>query len=271
MSRTLAADAKRATIAIAAAIISLVLQTSLTQILLIIAGALIGTVLLPNSSNTQAPALQQGRATHRGAIVCLVAFVLFLFGLPILRASLHEQWLAIVDSFYRSGSLVFGGGHVVLPLLQREVLPPGWVSGASFLSGYGAAQAVPGPLFAFAAYLGAISGPAPNGVVGATIALVSIYLPSFLLLGGLLPFYGLLRQRRAIQAALSGVNATVVGILLAALYTPVWTSAIVHPQDFALALAAFLLLMIWKVRPWMIVIGGAALGQGIEMVSRLFR
>lgn len=269
MSRTLASDAKRASLAVAAAIVSLILPTSLTQILLIVAGAVIGAVLLPTAAmESQVKIEAQSRGTRRWAMICLSGFVLLLLGLPIVRSSFHAQWLALIDSFFRSGSLVFGGGHVVLPLLQREVLPPAWVSEATFLSGYGAAQAVPGPLFAFAAYLGAVCGPKPNGIVGATIALVSIYLPSFLLLGGLLPFYGLLRKRRGIQSALSGVNATVVGILLAALYTPVWTSAIIHPLDFAIALAAFVLLLIWKVRPWIIVVGGALAGQAIELISR---
>jgi chromate transporter len=178
----------------------------------------------------------------------------------------QSQWIAVVDSFYRSGSLVFGGGHVVLPLLQREVVPPGWMTNATFLAGYGATQAVPGPLFTFAAYLGAVVGPAPNGVLGAAVALTAIYLPSFLLVIGLLPFYGLLRNRRLVRAALSGVNATVVGILLAALYTPVWTSAILHPGDFAICLAAFSLLMIWKVRPWIIVVGGAVAGEVLGLL-----
>jgi chromate transporter len=152
---------------------------------------------------------------------------------------------------------VFGGGHVVLPLLQQAVVPPGWVSNDAFLAGYGAAQAVPGPLFTFAAYLGTVMGPAPNGWTGGLICLVGIYVPSFLLLMGILPFWDALRTRGGVQAALRGVNAAVVGLLLTALYTPVWTSAIFTPADFGLGVVAFLLLVMWRVPPWLVVILGA--------------
>jgi len=165
----------------------------------------------------------------------------------------------LLDRFYRAGALVFGGGHVVLPLLQQAVVPPGWIAPDAFLAGYGAAQAVPGPLFTFAAYLGAAMGPAPSGVTGAVLCLLAIYLPSFLLLVGVLPFWEGLRRRAAVQSALRGVNATVVGLLLAALYTPVWTSAINGPADFGLGLAAFLALVFWKLPPWLVVVlGGVA-------------
>ncbi|HET6487185.1 MAG TPA: chromate transporter, partial [Spirochaetia bacterium] len=168
------------------------------------------------------------------------------------------------DSFYRVGALVFGGGHVVLPLLQREVVPAGLTTNPVFLAGYGAAQAVPGPLFSFAAYLGAVIAPRP--IAGAAIALCAIYLPSFLLLGGVLPYWDYLRSQRAVRSALTGINAAVVGILLAALYSPVWTSAITGPVDMAMALVAFLLLALWKVRPWMIVLGGAAIGELLSLL-----
>jgi chromate transporter len=174
-----------------------------------------------------------------------------------LAAATGEQTIRLVDSFYRSGSLVFGGGHVVLPLLQREVVPPGWVTNDAFLAGYGAAQAVPGPLFTFAAYLGAVMKPWPNGSLGGLICLLAIFLPSLLLIVGTLPFWGALRQREGVAAALKGVNAAVVGLLLAALYNPVWTSAITSPTDFAVGLAAFLLLAFWKVPPWLVVALGA--------------
>jgi chromate transporter len=169
-----------------------------------------------------------------------------------------------VDGFYRAGSLVFGGGHVVLPLLEAVVVPPGWVTEEQFLAGYGAAQAVPGPLFTFAAYLGAVESPQPNGVAGGLLTLAAIFLPSLLLLVGTLPLWDALRRRPAFQSALRGVNAAVVGLLLAALYDPVWTSAIESRADFGLALAALALLAIWKAPPWLVValcaFGGWALG-----------
>ncbi len=262
MARTLAPDAPRASIAFAAAIASVTLPSSITQILLIAGGALAGLAFLKSSAEERPDrSTDLGGVGRAAAASCVAAFAALLVGLPVLRSVVHSQWIAVVDSFYRSGSLVFGGGHVVLPLLQREVVPPGWISNSTFLAGYGAAQAVPGPLFTFAAYLGAVLKPAPNGVLGAAIALAAIYLPSFLLVIGLLPFYDLLRSRPLVRAGLSGVNATVVGILLAALYTPVWTSAILSPFDFALGLAAFLLLTVWKVRPWIIVVGGAIIGE----------
>jgi chromate transporter len=159
----------------------------------------------------------------------------------------------MADSFYRSGLLVFGGGHVVLPLLQAQVVPSGWIGNGEFLAGYGFAQAVPGPLFTFAAYLGAAMGPSPNGVLGAVIALIAIFLPSILMTYGALPWWGLLRSKPAAQAALRGVNAAVVGVLLAALYRPVWTSAILAPEDFVLGLGSFALLVFWRCPPWMVV------------------
>jgi chromate transporter len=158
---------------------------------------------------------------------------------------------------------VFGGGHVVLPLLQAEVVPPGWISNDAFLAGYGAAQAVPGPLFTFSAYLGAMMGPPPSGWIGGFICLAAIFLPSFLLVIGVLPFWDSLRRRPTAQAALRGVNAAVVGLLLAALYDPVWTSAIFAPRDFLLALAAFALLAFWKVPPWLVVVLGALSAQAL--------
>lgn len=172
--------------------------------------------------------------------------------------------LAMFEAFYRAGSLVFGGGHVVLPLLQASVVPPGWVGNDTFLAGYGAAQAVPGPLFTFAAYLGAAMTPSPNGWAGAILCLIAVFLPSFLLVLGALPFWEDLRRKPAAQAALRGVNAAVVGILIAALYNPVWTAGILSAADFALGIAAFLLLFMWQTPPWLVVIlsaiGGAVIG-----------
>ena len=197
------------------------------------------------------------RISRSLAIISLVVFFVLLFGMPALVAATGNHVLALVSSFYRSGALVFGGGHVVLPLLQHSVVPPGWVGNDAFLAGYGAAQAVPGPLFTFAAYLGTVMAPPPHGWLGGLICVSAIYLPSFLLLLGVLPFWDTLRRRGGIRAALTGVNAAVVGLLLAALYTPVWTSAIFGPVDFAIGVIAFLLLVMWRVPPWLVVILGA--------------
>jgi chromate transporter len=198
----------------------------------------------------------------------LALFFVLLIGLPVVRQLVDSQALAVFDSFFRVGSLVFGGGHVVLPLLQAEVVPPGWVTGEEFVAGYGAAQAVPGPLFTFAAYLGAVMGPRPNGLAGAALALGAIFLPSFFMVVGALPFWDALRGRAGFQSALRGVNAAVVGLLLAALYQPVWTSAIHGPADVGLALAAFGLLALWKAPPWLVVILAAAGGALIAFVRQ---
>ena len=208
--------------------------------------------------------LNVGRAT--GAIL-LGAFFVLLVGLPLLASAWPVQGVKLVDAFYRAGALVFGGGHVVLPLLQASVVPPGWVSNDAFLAGYGAAQAVPGPLFTFAAYLGAVMGPEPNGVAGAALCLVAVFLPSFLLIIGVLPFWEGIRRLGAAQAALRGVNAAVVGLLLAALYNPVWTAGITGAADFALAVAAFLLLFVWKTPPWLVVVLSAIGGAAIQAIA----
>jgi chromate transporter len=186
-----------------------------------------------------------------------------LIGLPLLASLVPSQSIKLADAFYRAGSLVFGGGHVVLPLLQASVVPPGWVTNDAFLAGYGAAQAVPGPLFTFAAYLGAIMGPEPNGWAGAALCLVAIFLPSFLLVLGVLPFWDQLRRHPNAQSILGGVNAAVVGLLLAALYDPVWTAGILNGADFALACGAFLLLFMWQTPPWLVVALSAAGGAAI--------
>ena len=190
---------------------------------------------------------------------------MLLVGLPFCRQISPSHALEVFDSFFRVGSLVFGGGHVVLPLLQTEVVGPGWVTVEQFVAGYGATQAVPGPLFTFSAYLGTVMSFEPNGWSGAFLALVAIFLPSFLLVIGALPFWDLLRSVPIFQSALKGINAAVVGLLLAALYNPVWRSAIYSPADFALGLIAFGLLMFWKFPPWMVVVlcavGGEALAR----------
>ncbi len=173
--------------------------------------------------------------------------------------------LALIDAFYRAGSLVFGGGHVVLPLLQTEVVSSGWVNNDSFLAGYGAAQAVPGPLFTFAAFLGASMQGTPSGGTGAVICLLAIFAPSFLLVSGFLPFWERLRGNQSMRAALAGVNAVVVGLLLAALYDPVWTHAIFSLADFAVALLALMALAVWKWPAWLVVAGGSAAGWALAL------
>ena len=262
MARQFCTDRARAAIAVLAALAALAAPTALGQVLTIAVAGLAGWSLLPAEEQSSEP--PPGRAPRRGAAVaCLVLFTLLLGGLPLLARLSPGPTVALFDSFYRVGSLVFGGGHVVLPLLQAEVVPTGWFSNDQFIAGYGAAQAVPGPLFTFAAYLGATRAPSPSGVAGAAIALVAIFLPSFLLIWGALPFWDALRANAGCQRALRGINAAVVGILLAALYTPVWTSAILRPADFGLAVAAGTLLMVWKLPPWLVVILSALIGAAL--------
>jgi chromate transporter len=260
MAQSLAPDRERATLAVLATIVALTFPTAWGQIGAIVLGAVAGLIVLPRAAAPQGSDLVVpiGRAF---AVTCAALFFILLIGLPVVAAATHDHALELVASFYRSGSLVFGGGHVVLPLLQASVVPPGWISNDAFLAGYGAAQAVPGPLFTFSAYLGAAMTPAPNGWLGAIICLVAVFLPSFLLVFGALPFWAQLRDRPAAQTALRGVNAAVVGLLLAALYKPVWTSAIERPADFALGVTAFLLLAMWRVPPWLVVVLAAVAGQ----------
>jgi chromate transporter len=253
-------------VAVGAAILALAVPSAMGQVGAIAAGGLIGWGLLANNAVAQPGARLAVHLPRAWSIAAVMLFFGLLIGLPLVAAALPVQPLKLFDSFYRSGALVFGGGHVVLPLLQAEVVPPGWVSNDAFLAGYGAAQAVPGPLFTFSAYLGTVMGPAPNGWVGGLLCLVAIFLPSFLLLIGVLPFWDSLRRRPAVQSALRGVNAAVVGLLLAALYRPVWTSAIFGPADFALGIVAFLLLALWAVPPWLVVIFGALAASAVAML-----
>jgi chromate transporter len=266
MARTLCPDTTRVTLAVLAAGAVLASPTPLVQVSVIIAGGIAGLVFLRTEIDSNHVSL--GIAIRKGiAVASLALFFVLLIGLPLLAAAYPSQTLSLVDGFYRSGSLVFGGGHVVLPLLQSEVVPPGWVSNDAFLAGYGAAQAVPGPLFTFSAYLGTVMNPAPNGWVGAIVCLLAIFAPSFLLVIGALPFWDALRRLRLVQKALLGINAAVVGLLLAALYNPVWTSGILSPGDFALALVAFTLLVFWKVPPWLVVILTALGGWGLQFLA----
>jgi len=263
MGRSLALDRDRATIVIVAAVAALAWQSAIMQVSIILVSGFVGwKILKVDAVQSSKDSLSTFIPKWMG-IVALVVFFVILAGLPLARQFESSQTLAIFDSFFRSGSLVFGGGHVVLPLLQSEVVGPGWMTNAEFVAGYGATQAVPGPLFTFSAYLGAVISPGPQGIVGGGLALVAIFLPSFLLITGVLPFWDLLRRRDVFRRALNGVNAAVVGLLLAALYNPVWTSSVETPEDFALAISALGLLMFWKTPPWMVVSlaagGGAAI------------
>jgi chromate transporter len=265
MATTMANDRPRATIAALATAMVFAVPGSLGQVGAIVLGAVAGMVLLDDKAGAIADDAMPLRIGQTFAVACLTLFFVLLFVLPIAAAHWPRQDLAETSAFYRAGSLVFGGGHVVLPLLRALVVPPGWVNDDLFLAGYGAAQAVPGPLFTFAAYLGFVINAWPNGWAGAALCLVAIYVPSFLLVFGTLPFWHSLRRLPRAQHALKGVNAAVVGLLLAALYDPVWKSGIATAGDFALAVGALVLLAIWKVPPWLVVIlcalGGAGLAQ----------
>ncbi|MBV8335693.1 MAG: chromate efflux transporter [Alphaproteobacteria bacterium] len=267
MARNLCPDRERATIAVGASILVLAIPSAAGQIGAIVAGGMIGWRLLRDGATAQPGVELAVHLPRAWSVAAAIGFFVLLFGLPVLAAAVPSHTIELIDSFYRSGSLVFGGGHVVLPLLQAAVVPPEWVTNDAFLAGYGAAQAVPGPLFTFSAYLGTVMRPAPNGWVGGLICLAAIFLPSFLLLIGALPFWDTLRRRPAVQSALRGVNAAVVGLLLAALYRPVWTSAIFAPADFSIGLVAFLLLAFWAVPPWLVVIFGAAATAVVERFS----
>ena len=265
MARSLCPDRERATIAILAAIVTLAWPSALGQLLSIIFAGLLGAVIFPGQTWSSASQTRFPVAKKTGTAAWIIFFGL-LVGLPFWRQISPSHALEVFDSFFRVGSLVFGGGHVVLPLLQTEVVGPGWVTEEQFVAGYGATQAVPGPLFTFSAYLGTVMNPEPNGWTGAFLALLGIFLPSFLLVIGALPFWDLLRSVRIFQSALKGINAAVVGLLLAALYNPVWTSAIYSPADFALGLIAFGLLMFWKFPPWMVVVLCAVGGEALTRI-----
>jgi len=265
MARSLTPDRERASLAVGAAVISLAIPTAWGQITAILLGAIIGVTWLRGNVPTDHAVLPL-KVSRTAGLLALSLFALLLIGLPILAAGTANQTIRLIDAFYRSGSLVFGGGHVVLPLLQAEVVPPGWVNNEQFLAGYGAAQAVPGPLFTFAAYLGAVMGPSPNGWLGAAICLIAVFAPSILLVVGALPFWEDLRRLPMAQSALRGVNAAVVGLLLAALYHPVWMAGILNGKDYALAITAFLLLYLWQMSPWLVVLLSAAGGWVLALV-----
>jgi chromate transporter len=234
-------------------------SSSITQISAILLGGVAGLLVC----RTSAPVSTSPMAvpvSRRVGIGSLTMFIVLLLGLPLFRGFGSPQGVTLFDAFYRSGALVFGGGHVVLPLLRDAFVVPGWVSDNTFLAGYGAAQAVPGPLFTFAAYLGVVVQPYPHGVLGAALGLVGIFLPGMLILMGTLPFWDRLRARSGAQAAMRGINAAVVGLLGAALYNPVWTTSINTPGDLSVALIGFVLLTVWRAPPLLVVIMGALAG-----------
>lgn len=256
MAKNLTPDLRRKAIALFALISTLVWQTTFTQVGVILIAALFGFLLYKQHEKDEEVSTRFP-ITKRVSAICLLLFFGLLIFLPIIREMTGSYWVAMFDSFYRSGSLVFGGGHVVLPLLEQEFVPTGWLSEESFLAGYGATQAVPGPLFTFAAYLGAVM----KGWQGGLIATIAVFLPAFLLILGALPFWDSLRNNPNIKGAIMGVNAAVVGILISALYNPIWTSSILRPIDFGLASILFSMLVYWKLPPWIVVLTGAIGGS----------
>ena len=253
MARSLAPDRPRASIALASILIVVFAAGPGGQIAAILAGGVVGLRLCRGA--VSAPVSRLAFPVSRTAgLASLALFFLLLAGLPLATVTTGAASVGLFDAFYRAGALVFGGGHVVLPLLDAAVVRPGRITPEAFLAGYGAAQAMPGPLFTFAAFLGTVLKPEPNGLVGATICLVAIFLPGLLIVTGALPFWTSLRSRPMAQAAMRGTNAAVVGILAAALYEPVWTSAVLNSRDFAVALVGFVLLTVWKVPPWAVVL-----------------
>ena len=264
MARSLCPDRLRVTIMAAATIAVLLLTTVWSQLLVLLIAGLFGVLLIKPADNQQ-PAFQASPVSRRAGSLALGVFVVLLVGLPLLATLMPSQVLAMIDSFYRVGSLVFGGGHVVLPLLQAETVDTGLVDVELFLAGYGATQAVPGPLFTFAAFLGTAMDTGLPGWLNGLLCLVAVFLPSFLLVIGVTPFWEQLRHNRRTQAALAGINAGVVGLLLAALYQPMWSTTIRVPGDFALALAALIALVFWKLPPWLVVTATAVAGWALSL------
>ncbi len=265
MARSLCPDRERASIAAVAALIILFSTSSIAQIAAILLGAVAGLILC-----RAAPPAAGGHVAmpvSRGAgVIALTAFAVLLAAVLLLSGRLGSQAFDLFAAFYRSGALVFGGGHVVLPLLREAFVAPGWISDDAFLAGYGAAQAVPGPLFTFSAYLGALVTPQPHGIAGAALGLFGIFLPGILILIGTLPFWDAFRTRASAQAAMRGVNAAVVGLLGAALYNPVWTTSVKSSADFAVALVCFVLLVAWRAPPLVVVLVSACGGIALALI-----
>jgi chromate transporter len=249
------------------ALLILFSTSSIAQIAAIVLGGLLGLWLCAGALPPPAEGRIRIPVSRPVGLVCLAVFFVLLIGLPIVQKLGGSSGVALFDAFYRSGALVFGGGHVVLPLLREAFVTPGWISDDAFLAGYGAAQAVPGPLFTFAAYLGAVVSPTPHGIAGAALGLFGIFLPGMLVLLGTLPFWDSFRQRGDAQAVMRGVNAAVVGLLGAALYNPLWTTSVKSPGDFGLALVGFVLLTVWRAPPLLVVIVSAIGGIALAFVQ----
>ena len=265
MYRSLCPDVPRKSLALlSAAVITLAPATGFAQLFVILAGALYGRFFIKAAATATRPLPTLGNRVT--AVVAGAAFFALLFGLPVLDRFVIDGPLHVVTAFYESGALVFGGGHVVLPLLQARVVPPAWIGQEAFLAGYGAAQAVPGPLFTFAAYLGAVVEPSPHGVTGAALGLIGIFLPGILILIGALPHWETLRARAGAQAVMRGINAAVVGILGGALYSPLWTSSVRTAGDFSVALIGFILLVMWRAPPLLVVVIGAVAGVSLRQI-----
>jgi chromate transporter len=265
MARTLTPDRQRASIAALAVVIISSSTSPMAQIAAILLGGALGYRFCRTAQDAS-PSRLRLPVSRTAGIAALAAFGLLLIGLPVLVRLQHSQGIALFDAFYRSGALVFGGGHVVLPLLREAFVARGWVTDDAFLAGYGAAQAIPGPLFTFAAYLGAVVTPAPHGVPGAVLGIVGIFLPGMLILLGTLPFWASLRGRTGTQAAMRGTNAAVVGLLGAALYSPIGTSAVTSPVDLAIALVGFVLLTVWRVPPLAVAAVVVAVNLGLSRI-----
>jgi len=261
MAKNLTPDLKRKAIALFALIGTLLWQSAFTQVGVILIAAFFGFLLFKQHDEVE-EAKSNFPIAKGVSVICLLLFFGLLFLLPVIREVTGSYWVAMFDSFYRSGSLVFGGGHVVLPLLEQELVPTGWISEESFLAGYGATQAVPGPLFTFAAYLGTVM----KGWQGGLVATFAVFLPAFLLILGALPFWDSLRNNPKIKGAIMGVNAAVIGILISAFYFPIWTSSILAPVDFSLAAILFSMLAYWKLPPWIIVVSGAIGGSLLSLL-----
>ena len=266
MARSLCPDRERASIATVAALLILFSTSPIAQIAAIVLGGIAGLLLCRDAPPPTGGHVAMPVSRWAGTFA-LVAFFILLLGTLLLQGHLSLQGFDLFAAFYRSGALVFGGGHVVLPLLREAFVAPGWVNDDAFLAGYGAAQAVPGPLFTFSAYLGAVSNLQPNGFVGAALGLVSIFLPGILILIGMLPFWDAFRIRPDAQAAMRGVNAAVVGILGAALYNPVWTTSVKGPADLAIALIGFVLLVAWRAPPLVAVVVSALGGIALALAQ----